>query len=223
MRTTKRAALALAALASAAALAAPAQAQDRAVSAVDLTRGGKPTPCADLSTAAYPLIQGGCVLYAAGEIDITVQTMFGPLRFGRCRIAINLLVDGAGGTWLQGFDSDSGGACGDMLPCREKAPAKEIVAANKLPWKGRIVRTANGPQTELELCLDTCMGRFEGRTAFDLLEERGDWTMRAKDSIAGVSGLELDGRWDFDVAIVGEHSQAYARREGGDAPGFDLR
>jgi hypothetical protein len=219
-----RAALAMVAVAAATTPASSAPAQDAEVRAWDLTRaGGKPARCAELSTESYPLIGGGCVLYAVSGIDITVRTMFGPMRFGRCRIAINLLVGPTGRTWLQGFDSDSGGACGDMLPCREKASAEKIFQADKFPWKGRIVQGADGLQSELDLCLDTCMGRFEGKTVFDLLEERGDWTMRARDSVAGVSGLELDGEWDFDVAIVAEHSRAYARREGNDAPGFDLR
>lgn len=222
MRRTTRTALAVAALAATAALVSPVAAQDGAITARDLTRG-KPAPCAELSTQSYPLIAGGCILYAANEIDITVRTMFGPLHFGRCRIAINLLVGPTGRTWLQGFDSESAGACGDMLPCREKSTPEEIIQANKLPWKGRVVRGSAGAEAELDLCLDTCLGRFEGRTAFDLLDERGDWTLRAKDSVVGVSGLELDGRWDLDVAIVGPNTQAYARRKGADAPGFDLR
>ncbi|HYI99587.1 MAG TPA: hypothetical protein VEX36_07935 [Thermoleophilaceae bacterium] len=214
--------MAVVALGAAAWVAGPAPAQDAQIAALDLTRG-KPVRCAELSTKSYPLIQGGCVLYASGKIDITVRTMFGPVRFGRCNIAINLLVGPTGSTWLQGFTSDSAGACGDMLPCREKASAKNIALADKLPWKGKIVQGPAGPQSELDLCLDTCMGRFEGRTTFDLVEQRGDRVMRATDSVAGVSGLELDGEWDFDVAIVGEHSQAYARRHGVDAPGFDLQ
>jgi hypothetical protein len=225
VRKTFGTALAMAAIAAATgALAGPAFAQEEdAVTVQDLTRGSKPAPCAELSTKSYPLIEGGCVLYGVSAIDITVRTMFGPLRFGRCQIAINLLVGPTGATWLQGFSSDSAGACGDMLPCREKASAEKIGLANKLPWKGQIVRGPDGFKSELDVCLDTCMGRFEGRTAFDLLRERGDWTMRAKDSVAGVSGLELDGQWDFDAALIGEPSQAYIRREGADAPGFDLR
>lgn len=215
--------LGIATLAVAATLASSAPAQNAGVTALDLTPAGKPAPCPDLSAKSYPAIEGGCLLYAVGDIDITVQTMFGPLRFGRCHIGINLLVDAKGAAWLHGFSSDSKGACGDLLPCREKASAEEILQADKLPWKGRIVRNGDGFQSELDLCLDTCMGRFEGRTVFDLLEERGDWTMRAKDSVAGVSGLELDGDWDFDAALAGEQSRAYIRREGGDAPAFDLR
>lgn len=229
MRKTRRTAWAIVALTAAAALASPtaaqdgpAAAQDGAIAVQDLTRG-EPAPCSELSTASYPLVAGGCILYAVEEIDITVRTMFGPMRFGRCRIAINLLVGPSGRTWLQGFDSESAGACGDLLPCREKSTPEEIIGANKLPWKGRIVRGSAGVGTELDVCLDTCLGRFEGRTAFDLLDERGDWTLRAKNSTVGVSGLELDGRWDLDVAIVGEDTRAYARRQGADAPGFDLR
>ena len=223
MRSRRRLALAVAATAIAsAALTGPAAAQDGAVTARSLIRG-EPAPCDELTAESHPLIRGGCNVYGTAPIDITVRTMFGPLRFGRCRVSVNLLIGPTGRTWLQSFESNSAGACGDMLPCREKAPAAEIASADKLPWEGRIVQGPDGPRSVLELCLDTCMGKFEGRVPFDLIEKRGDLTMRARDSVAGNSGFELDGEWDLNASIIGPASQGYVRREGSDAPGVVLR
>lgn len=204
------------------ALAGPAAAQSSAPTAWNLTKG-EPVRCDELSASSHPVIRGGCNVYGTAPIDITVRTMFGPLHFGRCQVSINLLVGPTGEAWVQSFESDSAGACGDMLPCREKAPAAEIASANKLPWKGRVVEGSTRPQGEFDLCLDTCMGKLEGRIAFDLVQERGDLTLLAKDSVAGVSGLELDGEWDLNASVVGPDTTAYVKREGSDAPGVRLR
>jgi hypothetical protein len=204
------------------ALAGPAAAQDGAPSAWNLTTG-KPGPCAELTTSSYPAIGGGCNVYANAPIVITVRTMFGPLRFGRCEVGVNVLFGPTGVVWVQSFESGSAGACGDMLPCREKASPTEIASANKLPWKGRVVEGSIRPRSEFDLCLDTCMGKFEGRIAFDLVQERGDLTLRAKDSVAGDSGLELDGEWDLNASVIGPDTTAYVKREGRDAPGLELR
>lgn len=205
-------------------VAAPTAAQNDDVAARDLSRG-KSLRCPDLTTSAYPLIQGGCIVLAAPtRIDLTVQTMFGPLRFARCSMAFNLHIGADGRVWQQGMSIDGSGACGDILPCREKAPAEKIHLAAKLPWKGQIRRASDGRlQGNLELCFDTCLGRFEGKTAFDLLKERGDWTLRAAESVAGSSGFELEGKWELDAASVGTDSAAYIKRGGAGAPGFDLR
>lgn len=214
-------ATAIAALASAA-LAGPAAAQDGAVSAWDLT-GPKPVACTEPSADSYPLIRGGCNVYGTAPIDITVRTMFGPLHFGRCQVSVNALIGPTGRAWLQSFAPDGAGACGDMLACREKATPEKIAFANKLPWRGEVLQRAGRPGMELDLCVDTCMGKFEGKVAFDLVDERGDLTLRARDSVAGSSGLELDGEWDLNASIIGDDSRSYVRREGSDAPGVELR
>lgn len=215
--------LALAAMAIAStASAGSAAAQGDSVTALNLTTG-KAIPCDELSASSYPVIRGGCNVYGTAPIDITVRTMFGPLRFGRCEVSVNFLIGPTGRTWLQSFESGSGGACGDMLPCREKAPAAEIASANKLPWKGTITPSSGRPRVELDLCLDTCMGKFEGNVPFTLIQERGDLTLRARNSVAGVSGLELDGQWDLNASIIGPDTRAYVKREGSDAPGLELR
>lgn len=205
-------------------LAVPAAAQDSDVAAIDLL-GDRPVPCADLATDGYPLIGGGCVVLAPAErIDLTVRTLFGPLRFARCDIAFNLHIGPDARLWLQGMSIDGTGACGDILPCRPKVPEEKLHLAAKLPWKGAISRTSGDRlRAELDLCFDTCLGRFEGRTRFELLEERGDWKMRTAGSIAGTSGFELDGEWDLDATGVGLRSSAYVKRAASGAPGFDLR
>lgn len=201
-------------------LAIPVAAQGGEVAAWDLTRG-KAVRCAELSTDGSQQVKGGCLVFASGKIDLTVRTMFGPVRFGRCAMAFNLVIGPDGRIVRDGFAGQGGGACGDMLPCREKVPAANLLSAAKLPWDGQIDRGPSAYRSEFDMCLDTCMGRFEGAVAFDLVERRGDWRMRAVNSVAGVSGFELDGEWDLDVPYG--VSAAYVKREGSDAPGFDLR
>jgi hypothetical protein len=187
---------ALAALIALALLAAPAPAQGRDVVAVDLT-GPKPVPCAALSTQTYPTIAGGCLVTAQGKIDLTVQTMFGPLRFGRCSMAFNLLIGPNAEIWRDGYAGSAQGACGDLLPCRAKAPATEILSAPKLPWKGKITHTPNGYQATFDICLDTCLGRFEGKTTFTLAKHHNNWQMRATNTTTGTSGFQFNGHWNL--------------------------
>lgn len=224
MSRRTRIGIALTTAATIAALAMPAAAQNGVVTARDLT-SEPPIPCPELLTDDPRLIRGGCIVLAPFErVNLTVRTMFGPMQFGRCLVGFNLHIGPTGEVWLQGMSIDGSGACGDILPCREKASAEEISFANKLPWSGEITRTASGFRTTFDLCFDTCLGKFEGKTAFDLVRERGgDWRLRAADAVAGVSGFEIDGAWDVDTTGVGAGSQAYARREGAGAPGFDLR
>lgn len=230
MRSRTRIGIALTTVAAIAALAMPAAAQDGSapaggggLTARDLT-GDNPVPCPELLTDDPRTVGGGCiVLVPFADVDFTVRTMFGPMKFDSCRVGFNLHIGPTAEVWLHGMSIEGGGACGDILPCREKVPPKKIHLAYKLPWKGEIAHTSSGYRLAFDLCFDTCLGRFEGKTKFDLVIDFTDWKLRAVDSVAGTSGFEIDGAWDVDVAVIGADSLAYSRREGAGSPGFDLR
>lgn len=193
------------------------------VTAWDVT-GKKPVPCEELSTEIFPAIEGGCLVRLPKQnTRLAVLTPFGTLDLGRCGITLNLQIGPRGDSWLQAlvlsdYPGQTQRVCGDLRLCREKG------ADDYLPWKGKIVRSGEGFRSTHAMCLDTCMGRFEGRLAFDLVKERGgDWRMRSVNSVAGSSGFQFNGDWKLDAVDAGPSSAAYLKREGADAPGFDLR
>jgi hypothetical protein len=212
LKSTK-ATVAAAAAAMVAVAAAPAAQDGAPVRGIDPATG---KPCPKVDRSSHPELKGGCLAYGnTTGIEIHVLTMFGPLRFSRCRLAFEMRVGPRGDAWIEEMNStnvESPGVCGDALPCRTRD------LEQKLPWRGKIVSTGGGRYgVDFDVCFDTCMGRFVGDAAFEL--ERGSgkarrWKLKAEKAITGVSGLQFDGTWSLAPLRV---------EKGGTSSYFDLR
>jgi hypothetical protein len=171
----------------------PAAGADRDRAAAP-TAGLEPSLCRVLDLRPTPGKPGGCSAQVEpSEIDLKVFTMFGRLDFARCDIGFVFRVDARGGTRMEGVDVASLGfdsACGDIVACRP------TIEDPPLPWKGRVVRSDDGAlRNVVDVCIDSCMGRFEGRAAFDLFQRPDGWRMRPLRSVVGQSGFQFDGEW----------------------------
>jgi hypothetical protein len=146
-----------------------------------------------------------------GLLDFTALTLFGDQSLGRCKVDLQMRVDRDGAVTIsdveivkRSLDSSVPGqaACGDLHPCGRSLNAPE--EAPTLPWHGRLRDPAGRPRNviELDFCLDTCLGRFEGPVTLPLTTGPGRRVrLRARRARVGVSGLELSG--DLPLRPVG--------------------
>jgi hypothetical protein len=154
-------------------------------------------PCGKVAVSEFA-VDGGCRLEVrSGRMSFTVVSMFGDERFARCPVRFDLRVDAAGRlafrkvTIVEGYGTLPN--CGDMLACRSAAEFRKDTE-HTLPWTGRVVARDGGLRLRIDTCFDTCFGRFEGPSEFEL-ERSGQrrWRMRSARSAVGVSGFELSG------------------------------
>lgn len=167
---------------------------------VALERIGKTTrECALLDSLRSP-VKGGCVLKAKFRrkaIRYDVVTPFGSMRFASCgssftaRIAARGSLGGPVDVLVDSFTGDNtADLCGDVRVCLVDGTDMQR------PWSG-VVRLDEdgGAYMDLHVCLDTCMGWFEGKTRFELDRVAGEWRIRADRTMVGDSGIEMDGEW----------------------------
>lgn len=144
--------------------------------------------CPPTDTERFPRVRGGCVLKLKAEkLAVSVWTPFGVVRFGRCDVEANLRMDGDGHVWIPKFKIVGPNPCSDSVPCRDDKP-------ELLPWQGTIERDDDG-RLRLrihDVCLDSCIGRFEGTWDLRLTEGPERWSMRLA-SMIGTSGWRIDG------------------------------
>jgi hypothetical protein len=146
-------------------------------------------------------VRGGCPVEArAQKTRFTALTMFGDQPLGKCTLLFSLYASATGElaasdvTILTDTGADMG-PCGDIVACRRTVDGRQRLE-EKLPWTGRLGRDGNRLYAELDVCFDTCLGRFEGPARFGLEPAaRGSWRMSSTGAAVGVSGLEIAGSW----------------------------
>lgn len=166
----------------------PAWADGSDITASDLA-GGASRPCPKRDLEA---VLGPCVVVTRDDpVDVYVLTMLGRLHFGRCAVQYSLHVDADGRTEMYHVTFDGPQPCPDALACGwEEERAR--------PWPGRIHGDGRGGfHNHVDVCLDTCLGQFQGRLTIDLLRHRQGWRARAQQQSVGTSGLSFDGPWSF--------------------------
>lgn len=145
--------------------------------------------CPRVDVSRFPRITGGCVVELAGAGQrFTLQTPFGFMPFARCRISYDLHFEGDGGTWIAGFEIEGDSPCLDIVPCE----GREQVA---VPWRARIggpVVDEGSSRLTAMACLDSCLGRFEGRWDVALTTAGNAWRASSR-GLIGTSGLRIDG------------------------------
>lgn len=186
------------ALLAAAVATGPAPAQT-APAAGDRAPGGG---CSDVTVSgAPPIAEGGCGLDAGpSPVTFSVLTMAGRVPFQTCDLQLLMRISDRGDVASSGYGTaDVGrgdGACDDIIACRwEGGDPKRLYDLRELvPWQGTIERAGGGRyRIVLDTCLNTCIGRFEGKLELMLVESRKGWRAVARDASIGASGLRLDG------------------------------
>lgn len=173
-----------------------------ATSEASASRAGG-APCGDYEERVDPYVplRGGCELRAPPTpATLTLQSAFGEMILAECEIDFFLNVDGRGRVGLSRFwagGGSQGGPCWDIVACERPNPPPESLATLRTPWDGVIGRDRKGWSVLVDLCLETCVGQFEGVLEFALTPAPGDrWRLHARDAAAGTSGLALAGSWD---------------------------
>jgi hypothetical protein len=151
--------------------------------------------------------RGGCELaLVRGRVRLTVLTMFGDEEVGVCPFRFRMRLGAAGEVAMDrvavsAFPFPSphrrDGACGDAFACQQagKAPKEHVPG---VPWSGDIDPAGKTDEQliTIQVCLDTCFGRFEGPSRWLLRPlKHGGWLLRASNASVGMSGLELAGVW----------------------------
>jgi hypothetical protein len=167
----------------------PALAAGGAVAVAD----GTGAPCWPLLADRYPHVAGGCVVGAgARRVRLTIGTAFGGFTFGTCELAYRVLVDRKGHTWTDSVvfrgPRNVNNGCSDVGAC-------EDAANDPLPWRGRVSVVRDGRFVHrMDVCLDTCIGRYVGPLEVTLSRHGRGWRATAANVGIGRSGLRLDGR-----------------------------
>lgn len=195
----------------AAALAAALLALPAAVASPD--PGDRPTPTADLDCppvdTAGRFVAGGCRAEASSLfVDMTMRTAVGVLPFANdCGFSFALHVDRDGGTWIDDIriGGGVGNPCNDVRPCAPAARTAQLKTpmdyqdpADFTPWRGRLLeRGAGRLVNRVQLCVDTCAGRWDGTIDLGVEREDGEWRIVADRAAVGNVGLALDGEWSL--------------------------
>ncbi len=173
------------------AMTGPAQGEGTGV-----TVGGKGAGadgCASVNVFRLP-VSGGCRFEAVTEaMHFDLVTPFGVARLATCRVTYTGNVDSRGDVWLTVGRTRGDSPCVDLRACRVKG------VGVRAPWMGTIYAGDDGGfHVDVDVCLDTCIGWFEGSARFELVRTGGEWRLRADAAAVGETGLELDGELRLD-------------------------
>lgn len=165
--------------------------------AVTTRSGERSVRCPEIDSTDPEKVEGGCVARASGSyVEMDVKSMVGDFEFSSCVLDYELRIDGSGRTVISDATIEGRSPCSDAIPCFTEADGR-------LPWHGRLRRDANGSlHNDVDMCLDTCMGRFEGPFTMDLRPSARGWHVTARDEPVGMSGWHVDGEWDIRVEGV---------------------
>ncbi|HEX2070752.1 MAG TPA: hypothetical protein VHF90_03770 [Thermoleophilaceae bacterium] len=153
-------------------------------------------PCPDVDGERLPTVAGGCLFELAGErLELSAVSPFGTMAFAECDVALDVQMDGRGQGWISDMSIDGRNPCFDAAPCfsgRQRG----------LPWRSWIVRRGGGLELRIDVCLDTCVGRFEGRWDLALVRHGDGWRARADQAMVGTSGWRFDGVLDGPARLT---------------------
>jgi hypothetical protein len=163
----------------------------------DLTAPGSPR-CPAIGVARFPVLSGGCLMTVGQEsARLSLRTAFGAMRFAECDLFYDVRLDGSGGGWVEDIGITGGDPCFDVLSCWDRE-------REKVPWPAQLERYGR-QQIRLridDVCLDTCVGRFEGRWDVEMVERANGWRLRSASTI-GTSGWSFDGSVASDGKPIG--------------------
>lgn len=151
--------------------------------------GSEAKPCPPVRRPEPDLVEGGCVLRVDTRgVAIAINSVVGKLSLSSCLLKYVMRVDASGRTVLHEMVIDGPSPCNDVRPCYDD----EYL----YPLDGRIVLAGDGELINVvDMCLDTCLGRFEGPLELLLRGGGTEWRAKADRALVGVSGWEFDGSW----------------------------
>lgn len=160
------------------------------------------TKCARVAIERKPpSVSGGCAVVATFErIAFDVLTLAGPRRLETCGMYFRMVFANDGRAWMSKFGlanvTPDGSCATTLIPCRYSGSGKPYPLQELVPWHGTIERTARGRYgVELDACVDSRVGRFEGNARFAVVARGGAWKAVARHATVGSSGLRVAGRW----------------------------
>jgi hypothetical protein len=163
------------------------------VRAAHAPAGFPAAPCAAVFTETFPEISGTCELaISSSDIRPTVLTALGSLSFDRCTMTYRVATDATGRTWVYNVHVDAppgvaNNGCSDILACSD-------AQGRPVPWKGRLDYRPGGSMLHrFDVCLDTCVGLYDGVVTTRLVRKGRSWTVTADDAPVGASGFRLNG------------------------------
>ncbi len=169
--------------------------------------GSPLTGCGAVDTSGR-FVRGGCSAAAyTYRSNVTVRTAFGSIPFGACTIAFDVSIDGQGRMWLDNLRIGGLSPCNDMRPCappevlaKMDDPYDAIPLDKAPPWTGKLRAAGDGNFTSaIEVCVDTCIGRYEGKVNVSLVDIAGpSWRMVMKNAGIGETGFAIDGKWEVE-------------------------
>jgi hypothetical protein len=152
-----------------------------------------------IAVAAHcPTTQAATTQPVTGKLRFTVVSLFGDQLLGTCDLRMRAERRRSGALALTRIEIVDGVglyrmACGDLAACAGDGRRRTDASA-PLPWRGRELGRADDRDVELRVCLDTCLGRFEGRVDGDLdATSAGGWRLALRSAPIGWSGMELSG------------------------------
>jgi hypothetical protein len=153
--------------------------------------------CTPLSEEGGTGDLGGCPVRVSdrGPVPIEMLTPYGGFKFGDCFVDYRISIDDQGRTWTDEWEVEGSNesGCSDVNPCILES---RNGAVRKLPWKGRIVATADGEILHrTNACIRTCIGMFTGELVTRLVRDGSTW--RVEPSDRGATGIEFDASLDL--------------------------
>lgn len=171
------------------------------------TSGVRLEPCEPVDVSGR-FVSGGCSgTYYSSEMTISVRTAFGELPFGECSLTARVHVATDGRIWFDRLRIGGASPCNDVWPCgladavgRDGTLPRPTPLERARPWTGRVWRMeAEDLYTaRVDMCVDTCAGRYAGAVEIEMDREDRDWILRAKRSGVGTTGFQLDGEWTIE-------------------------
>jgi hypothetical protein len=203
----------LAAAAIAVAILVPTTTASDSGIAAGIVRAGRLAPCHELKVRGLG-VHGGCeILVDRKPMRMPVASLLGHYRFARCGLQSSMRIGPTGAIAMYDVSLSpppngvGGIACGDIGACRRSFKGGGNASWNtKLPWIGQMTSaTDNRIRAHIDMCLDSCLGRFQGRTHIDFTRDTtGGWRMSARAAPIGTSGMTLTGRWTLHATFGGD-------------------
>lgn len=151
-----------------------------------VSEGGE-APCPAVRVVAGGRVTGGCAFRVrADSVTLSVRSLVGDFLFATCALSFTLRVAADGRTSVADVRVIGQAPCNDTYPCYGRDPAATV------PLKGRLYRDRRGLRLDTALCFDNCLGRWHGKTEFDV-RVRGRRGRAMIDGTLGRSGLEIRG------------------------------
>lgn len=153
-------------------------------------------PCSKIVVESPVVATGGCELRTiAGGIDMAIVSPLSHFVFATCGLGYNIRIDGSGKTLLETVRVFGLSPCFDVEAC---FPGSRETKQYTYRWKGRIRAVGDRLEHIIDACMDTCVGRFEGRIVTNLRRTDRGWRASTEVGSVGSSGWQMRGaRWDW--------------------------